>query len=183
VIVPAKPPVRRVRVSTGNAYGDCEEHINADISFAARQMWQLSHDKSWLADTGYPLAAGIARFWASKATNSSTDGMYHIFKVMGPDEFHGLTDDNAYTNAAAATALRFAADAADVLSIAPAEKGHWLEIAEKMFIPYDAALDYHPEYMNFFGPKSPASGSGVYAPPVVVKQVRTLAEDNAWMFH
>ena len=47
-----------------NVFGDCEEHINADISIAARQMWLLSHDKEWLKDTGYPLARGIARFWA-----------------------------------------------------------------------------------------------------------------------
>ena len=50
--------------AVGNVFGDCEEHINADISIAARQMWLLSHDKEWLKDTGYPLARGIARFWA-----------------------------------------------------------------------------------------------------------------------
>jgi trehalose/maltose hydrolase-like predicted phosphorylase len=157
------------RVSSGNAYGDCEQHINADISFATRQMWQLSHDKTWLADTGYPLAEGIAEFWASKAIKQP-DNLYHILKTMGPDEFHQLTDDNAYTNSAAAIALEFAAAAAETLGQTPPKE--WREIASKMFVPYDAAKDYHPEYEHYYPNEGPPTGA--YAPPEVVKQGDTI---------
>ena len=157
------------RVSTTNAYGDCEQHNNADISFATRQMWQLTHDQEWLASTGYPLAEGIAEFWASKAVKQA-DGLYHILKVMGPDEYHQLTDDNAYTNAAAAIALEFAAVAADTLGLTPAEE--WSEIASKMFIPYNKTMDYHPEYMSYYGKSGVPTGP--YAAPEVVKQADTI---------
>jgi trehalose/maltose hydrolase-like predicted phosphorylase len=70
--------VQAPRVFTGNAYGDCEEHINADIAFATRQLWQLSHDTRWLREVGYPLVQGIAEFWVSKATKGQGDGHYHI---------------------------------------------------------------------------------------------------------
>ena len=168
---PVRSSAEIPRVSTGNAFGDCEQHINSDISFATRQMWQLSHDEAWLADTGYPLAEGIAEFWASKATKGA-DGLYHILKVMGPDEFHQLVDDNAYTNAAAATALRFAADAAAALGKTPPNAALWREIADRMFIAFDAAKDYHPEYMAYY-PKA-GKATGVYAPPEVVKQGDTI---------
>jgi trehalose/maltose hydrolase-like predicted phosphorylase len=69
--------VARPRVSTTNAYGDCEQHINADIAFATRQMWQLTHDQAWLVETGYPLAQGIAEFWASKVVKQA-DGLPYL---------------------------------------------------------------------------------------------------------
>ncbi len=158
------------RVSTTNAYGDCEQHINADISLATRQMWQLTHDKEWLLETGYPLAQGIAEFWASKAVRQA-DGHYHILKVMGPDEYHQLTDDNAYTNSAAATALEFAAAAAGTLGLKPPEE--WREISRNMFIPYNETVDFHPEYMSYYG-KGNNMPTGPYAAPEVVKQADTI---------
>jgi kojibiose phosphorylase len=51
-----------------------------------------------------------ARFWASRA-RVEFEGQAHIRQVIGPDEYHELVDDNAYTNSMAAFNLERAAEA------------------------------------------------------------------------
>jgi trehalose/maltose hydrolase-like predicted phosphorylase len=95
--------------------------------------------------------------------------------VMGPDEFHSLTDDNAYTNAAAATALKFAADAAEVLGETPPGLAQWRVVSSQMFIPFDAEGQFHPEYMALYqGHGQSSNATGPYAPPTIVKQADAI---------
>jgi trehalose/maltose hydrolase-like predicted phosphorylase len=42
-------------------------------------------------------AVALARFWGSRAERGA-DGRWHIYRVIGPDEYHEGVDDNAYTN-------------------------------------------------------------------------------------
>ena len=56
------------------------------------------------------LIVDTARYWASRV-RVDRDGRGHLFGVMGPDEYHEVVDDNAYTNVMARWNLRRAAAA------------------------------------------------------------------------
>lgn len=49
--------------------GTHEVHISADVAVSVWQYWQASRDvgSGWLREVGYPLLAGIADFWVSRA--------------------------------------------------------------------------------------------------------------------
>eukprot|EP01136_Pigoraptor_vietnamica_P021263 Opistho-1_new@5977 len=129
-----------------------EVHSVSSIALFARRFWDSTHDTDWLSTRGYPVASCIADFWASRVTDNG-DGSFSINKVVGPDEFgvgfplYSGVDDNPYTNAAASIALTFAADAAAVLGV-PGD-ARWSHIADNLRILYDAAGDWHPEYVGF----------------------------------
>src|SRR5207248_7647241 len=126
-----------------NSEGLYEQHITADIALAQWQYFLATGDKSWLADEGYPVLSKAAAFWASRAVLES-DGKYHINHVTGPDEENPDVNDEAYTNAAAATTLRDAVSAAQVLGMsAPAT---WSQIADGLVVPVDSTLGIHPEF-------------------------------------
>ena len=51
-----------------NSEGVFEQHITADIALAQWQYYEASGDLAWLKTQGWPVIAGAARFWASRAT-------------------------------------------------------------------------------------------------------------------
>ena len=58
------------------------------------------------------LLVETARYWASRV-RFGADGRAHLFRVIGPDEYHEPVDDNAYTNVMARWNLRRAAAPAE----------------------------------------------------------------------
>ncbi|HEC10504.1 MAG TPA: glycoside hydrolase family 65 protein [Acidimicrobiales bacterium] len=77
--------------------GELEEHISADVA------WAAAHYRDWVPDEDFarrvapPLLVETARYWASRI-ETGEDGAGHISHVIGPDEYHEGVDDNAYTN-------------------------------------------------------------------------------------
>jgi alpha,alpha-trehalose phosphorylase len=76
--------------------------------------------------------------------------------VTGPDEYSALADNNVYTNLMAQRNLREAADAAERhrrraarLGVDEEESASWRDAAEAMLIPYDEALEVHPQAEGF----------------------------------
>jgi trehalose/maltose hydrolase-like predicted phosphorylase len=94
-----------------NSEGLYEQHITADIALAQWQYYLATGDLQWLRTRGWPVISGAAAFWAGRAIKGS-DGAYHISDVTGPDEENPDVNDEAYTNAAAATTLKIATQAA-----------------------------------------------------------------------
>eukprot|EP00937_MAST-01D_sp_MAST-1D-sp2_P004018 g4018.t1 len=142
-------------------WGEYEQHITGDIALAARQYWYATGDEQWLREVGFPLANASASFYAARLTPAANNGTgYDILQVMGPDEFAWPVDNSAYTNAVAAIALSFAAEAAAVLGLSvPAEfaaKAAAINIEIDDAVPTrpDLKGGYHPEYRGF--PKNPA---------------------------
>ena len=80
--------------------GEREHHISADIAYAVWQYWRASMDNSFMLAAGAEILVETARFWAGRA-QFEPDGRAHIRQVIGPDEYHEMVDDNAYTNAMA----------------------------------------------------------------------------------
>lgn len=142
--------------------GPQEQHITADIAFATWNHFLATDDTDFLAEAGAELLAECARFWASRA-EPAPDGSLQITGVIGPDEYHERVDDNAFTNAMAAHALRSAAAALALLAerrpdahaalgtrlaLAPGEPGAWREAADALAIPRSG--DVIEQFRGFF---------------------------------
>jgi len=95
------PDGEPVAISTGPD----EEHIVADVAWAAAHYADWTGDADFLAGPGRPLLVDTARYWASRV-ESDADGRGHIRGVVGPDEYHVHVDDNAFTNVMARWNLR-----------------------------------------------------------------------------
>ncbi|GAA2935348.1 discoidin domain-containing protein [Kitasatospora cinereorecta] len=125
-----------------------QNHLQGDIALAVWQYYLATGDRAWLAGRGWPLLKGIADFWRSRATANS-DGSYSVKNVAGPDEYSNGVTDGVFTNAVAATALRNATRAAQLLGH-PAPAG-WTRVAEGLRIPYDAERKLYLQYAGYNG--------------------------------
>ncbi|MEO6793737.1 MAG: glycosyl hydrolase family 65 protein [Mycobacterium sp.] len=130
-------------------------HINAAIADAVIRYGKTTGDVEFERDIGVELLAETARLWASLG-HLDVDGRFRIDGVTGPDEYSAVADNNVYTNLMAQQNLRAAADAADrhpdlahTLGIDEQEIARWRAAAEAMYIPYDEALDVHPQADGF----------------------------------
>lgn len=94
--------------------GEQEHHVSADVAYAVWQYWRVTGDEDFMVDAGGDILIETARFWASRA-QMEVDGYAHIRGVIGPDEYHEIVDDNAYTNIMARWNLNCAADAVALL--------------------------------------------------------------------
>ena len=73
-----------------------------------RATWVGQATKNLPRGPGREILLETARYWASRIQVES-DGTAHIYRVIGPDEYHESVDDNAYTNVMARWNLRRAA--------------------------------------------------------------------------
>ena len=124
--------------------GDLEEHITADVAWAAACYLD------WTGDASFePHARGLlletARYWAARI-RLDADGRAHIYGVIGPDEYHEPVDDNAFTNVMARWNLRRAA----ALTGEP-ERARWLRLADALVDGYDPNTGLYEEFAGFFG--------------------------------
>lgn len=121
-----------------------EIHVNADIAIAQWQYWLASGDRDWLKQYGWPVIRGIAEFWASRVSYDKAHDRYEILHVTSPDEAYNDVPNDSFTNAAAQKALRIAVKAAKQVGATPDPQ--WSRIADKMYIPFDAAAQRHYDF-------------------------------------
>jgi Glycosyl hydrolase family 65 central catalytic domain len=88
--------------------GELEEHIVADVAWAASRYLDWTADAAFAAGPAEELFVETARYWASRI-RVDRSGDAHIYGVIGPDEYHEPVDDNAFTNVMARWNLRRAA--------------------------------------------------------------------------
>lgn len=131
-----------------NSEGLYEQHITADVALAQWQYYLATGDRTWLQRYGWPVLSRTAEFWASRVTPGS-GASYHINDVTGPDEENPDVNDEVYTNVAAATTLRIAAQAAQAAGAgAPAS---WTRIANGLIVGYDQGTGTNPEFSGYQG--------------------------------
>ncbi len=125
--------------------GPFEHHITADIGIAFWNYYRVTQNKKWLEEKGFPVMKEVADFWLSRVTKNNDDS-YSINNVVGPNEFAPNVNDNAFTNGAAITALRFANLAAKELGITP--NPEWEEVANHINILKfpDGTTKEHSDY-------------------------------------
>lgn len=131
--------------------GDCELHVVSDVAWAAHTYVLWTGDRAFADRAGFRLLVETARFWASRIELDAA-GRGHIRHVVGPDEYHELVDDNAFTNVMARWNLRQAVREARRLGgVELGEVERWEAIAETLVDGYDPASGLYEQFAGFFG--------------------------------
>jgi trehalose/maltose hydrolase-like predicted phosphorylase len=150
--------------------GPREEHIVADIAWAAGEYAAWSGDHDFLVGAGRNLLVDTARYWASRV-RIDAGGRGHIDGVMGPDEYHEVVDDNAFTNVMARWNLRRAAQLVEadhgVGVAAVAEAADWRRSAEALVDGWDPSRRLHEQFAGYWE-LEPLLIAAVAAPPIAV---------------
>ncbi|MBQ9210061.1 MAG: family 65 glycosyl hydrolase [Clostridia bacterium] len=135
------------------------------VAYGIWHYVQVTGDRDFLYRYGVEMLIQIARFLASRAAQGNATGKYGFFGVMGPDEFHMMVNNNAYTNYMGKRTLEFAAEALrDLEKDAPEacealqakvqltaeEVAHWADIAENMYMPQtpEGLYEQHDGFFN-----------------------------------
>jgi trehalose/maltose hydrolase-like predicted phosphorylase len=146
-------------VSTGPE----EEHIVADVAWAAVHYAAWTGDDAFLAGAGRDLVVDTARYWADRIRTDAA-GRGHIDGVMGPDEYHAGVDDSAFTNVMARWNLR---QGADLLSRSGGddEAGLWRNTANRLVDGWNPERGLYEQFAGYFD-LEPLVMSQVASPPV-----------------
>jgi hypothetical protein len=130
--------------------GTYEEHIVADVAWAACFYADWTGDAGFLAGPGADLVIETARYWASRCRRDAA-GRVHIDSVTGPDEYHEIVDDNAFTNVMARWNLRRALRLEDARArISDAERQEWASLAAGMVDGYDPVTQLYEQFAGFY---------------------------------
>jgi trehalose/maltose hydrolase-like predicted phosphorylase len=137
-----------VRIFTGQL----EDHIVADVAWAASTYIDWSGDTQFARGPGLALFVESARYWASRV-RIERDGSAHIDGVIGPDEYHESVDDNAFTNIMARwnlrRALKAVGESGASLGIGPAEAQRWHDVADGLVDGFDATTGLYEQFTGF----------------------------------
>jgi trehalose/maltose hydrolase-like predicted phosphorylase len=128
--------------------GGLEEHIVADVAWAACCYLEWSGDEEFASGPCRRILVETARYWASRI-RVDREMTAHIYGVIGPDEYHESVDDNAYTNVMARWNLRRAAEVEDA-EVGPDERSRWLELADALVDGYDPKTGVYEQFAGFF---------------------------------
>ena len=130
-----------------------EIHRNGAIAYAIHNYIEHTGDKAYLAEGGFEVLLGIARFWSQRVHWSQNFGRYEMHGVTGPNEYENNVNNNWYTSYIACWCMMYAAECAKYLqSQYPSEFTtivkktnlnisleieKWNHINENMYLPYD----------------------------------------------
>ncbi len=110
-----------------------EDHISTDVALAFANYVHATGDLDYARRIAWPVLRSVAEWVVSRVTRSARG--YEIRGTVGPREHYRKVDNNAYTNMAAAQALREATTCAQL--IGASAPSVWLEIAERLVLPRD----------------------------------------------
>jgi kojibiose phosphorylase len=127
--------------------GEQEQHISADVAYATCAYARVTGDRAALRGAGRDVLVETARFWASRVTRGP-DGLFHILRVIGPDEYHEGVDDNAFTNWMARFNLRRGALAA-AAGGGDGEARTFRAIADAMYLGLDERTGLIEQFRGF----------------------------------
>jgi len=143
-----------------------EEHIVADVAWAAARYVAWTGDTGFLAGAGRDLLVDTARYWASRIRTDDV-GRGHLFGVEGPDEYHEVVNDNAYTNVMARWNLSQGAKLLDKADPGSAEAGRWLTLADELVDGWNPERGLYEQFAGYFD-LEPLLMSGIAPPPAAV---------------
>ena len=138
---------REVIIRTG-AY---EEHIVADVAWAACVYADWTGDTRFMGGPGGELMVETARYWASRCRRDDA-GRMHINAVIGPDEYHEIVNDNAFTNVMARWNLRRALRLHDqgLVHVDAHELEVWRDAAANLVDGYDPDTQLYEQFAGFY---------------------------------
>ncbi len=127
--------------------GELEEHIVADVAWAAATYVDWSGDRVFARGPGLEMLVETARYWASRV-RLDRDGRAHIYGVIGPDEYHEPVDDNAFTNVMARWNLRRAAATAEGV-VPDEERRRWSDLSAALVDGFDPETQLYEQFAGF----------------------------------
>ena len=167
--------------------GESEEHITADVAWAAACYVDWTGDDLFAAGPGRDLLLDTARYWASRIRLDG-NGRAHIYGVIGPDEYHEPVDDNAFTNVMARWNLRRAA----AVTADDTERNAWMRLADALVDSYDTMSGLYEQFAGFFrlepiviadvAPKRPIAADLLLGPERTVA-AQVLKQADVLMLH
>ena len=119
-----------------------EIHVSADVAYAVHMYYTFTKDEQFMIDMGYEILIDTAIFWAHRAEKQK-DGTFMIKDVMGPNEYKGNIDNNAYINMFAKKNLQLALDTIEKLNADAKGKAILKDVYAK--IPYNVPVDLMKE--------------------------------------
>ena len=129
--------------------GAREEHIDADVAWAAAHYVTWTGDTAFFAGAGSDLLVETGRYWASRIRPDAA-GRGHLDQVMGPDEYHQVVDDNAYTNVMARWNLRRGAEVLTRTKGDPREAETWRALADSLVDGWDPEQRLYEQFTGYF---------------------------------
>lgn len=89
-----------------------EIHRNGAIAYAIYDYVNYTGDEAYLAEYGFEVLLGIARFWAQRVNWSEAKKQYVMLGVTGPNEYENNVNNNWYTSYFAVWCLKYVMDVA-----------------------------------------------------------------------
>ena len=135
------------------------------VAYGIWHYVHLTDDEEFLWTYGAEMLLEIARFLKSRAALGNRTGKYGFFGVMGPDEFHMMVNNNAYTNYMGMRTLRYAAEVLEQMTrerpadfdalrertgLRAGEVDSWRQVAENMYLPQDGTglIEQHDGFFD-----------------------------------
>ena len=174
--------------------GDYEEHIVADVAWAACFYADWTGDTEFMAGPGTQLVVETARYWASRCRRDDA-GQAHIDAVIGPDEYHEIVDDNAFTNVMARWNLRRALQLHNDghASLTDDERRSWDELAANIVDGYDPETQLYEQFAGFYAldpfdlskavPRRPVAADLLFGRDLVSRSQITKQADVLMLHH
>ncbi|WP_377190504.1 glycoside hydrolase family 65 protein [Ruegeria meonggei] len=145
--------------------GEEEIHVTACVAYGILSYVAATGDHEFLRDFGAEVLYQTSRFWISRLEWNENKDRYELTNVIGPDEFHEHVDNNTFTNRMAKWHLEQSArvfrelseSSSEVhdelrirLDLTGKEVDHWLETAEKIFVPFDPSRNLIEQFEGYF---------------------------------
>lgn len=149
-----------------NHFWDAQIHVSADIAYCIWQYYETTGDLEFLFNFGAEIVFEIARFFTSRVIWNKQMRKYVIKGVIGPDEYHEMIDNNAFTNAMAKESIVIALKVLELMkctnngrydqlsrkiALTEDEIDRWKETKEKLFIQEpDEATGIIEQFSGYF---------------------------------
>lgn len=75
-----------------------EIHVSGDVAYAIEQYYKVTNDENFMEKYGYEMLIDTAIWWSERVEWDKINNQYVISDVMGPNEYKGNIDNNAYIN-------------------------------------------------------------------------------------
>jgi maltose phosphorylase len=160
-------------IATLNGDEACDLWQHASLQYqpstaVAYGIWHyaiVTGDQDFLWEYGAEILLQIARFLVTRAGQNPHTKQYGYYGVMGPDEFHMMVHNNAYTNYMGKRSLEYAAETLrrmkeeqpelfkalkDKTGLADEELGVWENISANMALPEtkEGLIEQHDGYFD-----------------------------------
>ncbi|MBQ3816993.1 MAG: family 65 glycosyl hydrolase, partial [Clostridia bacterium] len=140
-------------------HGNLEIHVTAAIAYAVWHYVTNLKDKDFLYNYGARLLVETSRYFASRGGFSPKNGDFGLYGVMGPDEFHMMVNNNAYTNYMVKKMFLYTVQVIEEMkrvcpdklpAVTDDELADFKFKAEKMRIPYDEETKLFEQHDGYF---------------------------------